>query len=65
MSQALRAVLRHVYEGLVAVGYGWALMVPPPHEGERPLPGHPERLVPHVAPDLTEQRLWAQLGWDR
>jgi hypothetical protein len=50
---------------VVAVGYGWALMVPPPHEGERPLPGHPERLVPHVAPDLTEQRLWAQLGWDR
>jgi len=24
-------------------------------------PGHPERLVPHLAPSPVERRLWAQL----
>lgn len=63
MFQALRAVLRHVYAGLVAVGYGWTATVPP-SGGEPPLPGHPERLVPHVPPDSVERWLWAQLGWE-
>lgn len=54
------AIARYLWTGLVATGFAMH-MSPPGGWPPRPVP-HPERLIPHVLPDETEQALWDQLA---
>jgi hypothetical protein len=59
MSRIVRAVLRYLIDGLTLLGRSYVDTTQSPDSG--PPPGHPERLVPHLAPTEVELALWAQL----
>lgn len=58
------AIARYLWTGLVVTGFATHLAPPggwPPVTEPSPEP-HPERLIPHVPLDATEQALWDQLA---
>jgi len=64
LRRMLRTVGRHIANGLSAMGQMLftTLLPEAAAEGGAPLPGHPERLVPHLPPSPVERQLWAQFG---
>lgn len=75
LAALLRASGRYLFSGLAVMGQSSTVAWMPapgpaehdepkslPRAGLTPLPGHPERLVPDLAPTPVEVALWAQLG---